>query len=623
MDVDRRFHELVDEEHRHTAGDAGWELLPSSAALQEHPQVEEASLPVSPAVFSILRPGAAPSITEARTTTRRVGPVTSQGEGHASSPGPEDRELPVVTAEVAVHDGDTAPQAPGSLGDAAPSQALMSLPERTGEVSWQIPAGSSVTQGLGPEGAAWLRELRPRYERLHAARAHNMPLPTLAQAALRELCLSGEDQPAQAVRQGLAQLLSEEQLPSTAAIAHALAERPRHGHRLASDTGMVELLQQLVRPASLLAEALAELNTARSAAHQDRIPETFLPLAVAYLAGWGVLEDLRKPGVTDLMIGARATVIARNGQLESVGPGWGGEAICVYVEQMGGPKPTPAQPLVDWRLPDGSRGNATHPATGEGTLCIRQHPEISLAAEDLLASGTLTERTYRFLQAALAADLNLIIAGGTGSGKTTLLKICLDAMPRKKRVILIEQEEFELPNPSGLLSYVRWHSGRPTPDSREILTMGQLVTNALRQRPDTIIIGECRGAEVLSMLEAANTGHEGTLTTLHANSAAEAIPRLVTLAQSANPLLPVAQIERQIAAIFHLAFFLQRTNRGEYVLKEVLQIAPSHEPGQTYTTTPLFQSQLADGRWTCQRTGELLDQRLAARFAASGISLEG
>jgi pilus assembly protein CpaF len=487
------------------------------------------------------------------------------------------------------------------------------------------PAAEAVSAVLGSQGAAWLRELRPRYETLRAQRAQNVPLKQLAQAALRQLLQAETGSAAQAIRQGLSTRLSASQLPSEAAIERVIAARPRHGNRLASEHGLLELLQHLTRPASLIAEALAACNQDRRQAYQDQIPETFLPLAVAYLAGWGVLEGLRGPGVTDVMIGARATELARNGRLETVGPGWDAEAIAVYVEQMGGPKPTPTQPLVDWRLPDGSRGNATDATTGEGTLCLRQHPEISLTCLDLLGSGTLTPETHRFLQAAMAARLNLIIAGGTGSGKTTLLKICLDAetLPPGKRGIIIEQEDFELPTPTGLKSFVRWHSGRPTPDRREALTMRQLVTNALRQRPDIIIIGECRGGEVLAMLESANTGHEGTLTTLHANSAKDAIPRLVTLGMSANPHLTEPQLERQIASCFQVVLFLQRDEeRDAYVLQEILQLAPSAEPGQTYTTTPLFQSIEVEGRWVCQRTAALLDQRLAARFAAKKISLD-
>lgn len=389
--------------------------------------------------------------------------------------------------------------------------------------------------------------------------------------------------------------------------------RPRYG-ALRAVAGRTRSAEDLI------AEAFGEVNAERSRSHQDALPPGFLPIARAYLAGWGALEGLRVSGVTDLMIGARSTVVARAGQLEVVGDGWDGEAICVYVEQMGGPKPTPALPIVDWLMPDGSRGNATHPAAGEGTLCVRQHPQISLTARDLLASGTLTQETWRFLQAAMEAKLNIVIAGATGSGKTSFAKVCMEAIPPHQRLIIIEQEFPELPDPSGLISFVRWHSGRPTADSAEYLTMGQLVTNALRQRPDRIIVGECRGGEVLAMLEAANTGHEGTLTTVHANSAADTILRLTTLAMRANPQLTVAQVERELAATFHLVVFLERREQGAYLLKEILQVAQSPEAGQHLACSPLYTSVLEHGRSVPRRSAALLDPRIAERFAQRGLS---
>jgi pilus assembly protein CpaF len=227
--------------------------------------------------------------------------------------------------------------------------------------------------------------------------------------------------------------------------------------------------------------------------------------------------------------------------------------------------------MVDARLPDGSRVNAIIPplALDGAMVSIRRFGVRPLRAEDLLARGSAAREMIDFLAACVRARLNLLISGGTGSGKTTLLNILSAFIPDDERVVTIEDAaELRLQQP---------HVGRlevrpPNIEGSGAVTTRDLVRNALRMRPDRIIVGECRGAEALDMLQAMNTGHEGSMTTLHANDTADALGRLEVMAGMAGLDLSLWVIRRQVASAIHLVIQISRLLGGARKIVRISEV---------------------------------------------------
>jgi Flp pilus assembly CpaF family ATPase len=218
---------------------------------------------------------------------------------------------------------------------------------------------------------------------------------------------------------------------------------------------------------------------------------------------------------------------------------------------------------VDARLSDGSRVNAViGPIALSGpTLTIRKFPQRRMQMEDLVRRESITPSVAEFLRAAVLLRRNIIIAGGTGTGKTTLLNCLANYIPEKERIVTIEDTaELQIDREH----VVRMESKQANIEGSGAYSIHDLVRNALRMRPDRIIVGECRGPESLDMLQAMNTGHDGSLTTIHANSAADVILRLEVMVQAAAPL-PLESIHRQIASAIHLVVQLSRTPQGRKV----------------------------------------------------------
>ena len=207
--------------------------------------------------------------------------------------------------------------------------------------------------------------------------------------------------------------------------------------------------------------------------------------------------------------------------------------------------------MVDARLPDGSRVNAIIPplALTGPSLTIRKFSREPLTIDDLVGFGSLSHQVAAFLEACVEGKLNILVSGGTGTGKTTLLNVLSSFIPERERIVTIEDAaELQLPQQH----VVRWRRARPTSRARAQITIRDLVRNALRMRPDRIVVGECRGGEALDMLQAMNTGHDGSLTTIHANSPRDALARIETLVLMAGFDLPLRAIREQIASAFDL-----------------------------------------------------------------------
>src|SRR6516225_5610235 len=293
--------------------------------------------------------------------------------------------------------------------------------------------------------------------------------------------------------------------------------------------------------------------------------------------GLGPLEPLmRDPTITDILINGPKTVyIEREGQLESTDVAFHDDRHLIHIVQriVGkvGRRVDETTPMVDARLPDGSRINAIIPPLAlDGPLVsIRRFGTSPLQMADLLTRQALVPDIVKFLAACTKARINIIISGGTGSGKTTLLNALSAFIPNGERVATIEDAaELRLQQPH----VVRMETRPANIEGAGKVTTRDLVRNALRMRPDRIIVGECRGPEALDMLQAMNTGHEGSLTTIHANTTADALSRLEMMVGMAGFDLPLWIIRRQIASAVQIVVQLARLSGGARKVIKVSEI---------------------------------------------------
>jgi pilus assembly protein CpaF len=291
--------------------------------------------------------------------------------------------------------------------------------------------------------------------------------------------------------------------------------------------------------------------------------------------GMGPLESLmRDPTISDIIInGAKMVYIERNGRLERANIVFNDDRHLIQIVQriVGrvGRRLDETKPMVDARMPDGSRINAVIPPVAlDGPLVsIRRFGGRPLLASDLLAKRAITKPMMDFLAACVEARINIVISGGTGSGKTTLLNALSVYIPSNERVVTIEDAaELRLQQPHVARMETRPASIEGTGE----ITTRDLVRNALRMRPDRIIVGECRGPEALDMLQAMNTGHDGSLTTVHANDTRDAISRLEMMVGMAGFDMPIWVTRRQIASAIHVVVQVARLTGG---LRKIIKIS--------------------------------------------------
>jgi len=244
-----------------------------------------------------------------------------------------------------------------------------------------------------------------------------------------------------------------------------------------------------------------------------------------------------------------------------------------------------SQPYVDARLKDGSRVNAIIPplALSGPCLTIRKFSKDPLTMENLIEFGSIDPRMAEFLHQCVILRKNMVIAGGTGSGKTTFLNVASAYLPETDRIVTIEDSaELRLPQPH----VVRLESRPPNIEGRGAVMIRDLLRNALRMRPDRLIIGECRGGEALDMLQAMNTGHDGSMTTVHANSPRDVISRLETMTLMSGVELPMRAIREQIGAAIHLIIQTSRMSDGSRKVTNIAEI--SGLEGDRITMQDLF-----------------------------------
>jgi pilus assembly protein CpaF len=306
--------------------------------------------------------------------------------------------------------------------------------------------------------------------------------------------------------------------------------------------------------------------------------ETFTTEVLDELTGLGPIEPLLKdPTVSDILINTHERVyVERYGQLEQVPVRFKDEAhvlrIVNKIISAVGRRVDESQPMVDARLADGSRINvAVRPIAVDGPLVsIRKFAEQAYDLEGLVSVGSLTQKMAEVLHAAIRARLTILVSGGTGSGKTTLLNALSTAISHKERLITIEDAaELRLQQP---------HVGRletrpPNIEGRGEIRQRELVKNALRMRPDRIIIGEVRGEEAFDMLQAMNTGHEGSMTTIHANTPRDALARLTQMVGMAGLNMTETSVKTQIASAISIIVQLQRFSDGRRRVVSITEIS--------------------------------------------------
>ncbi|MFL5966016.1 MAG: CpaF family protein [Gaiellaceae bacterium] len=352
------------------------------------------------------------------------------------------------------------------------------------------------------------------------------------------------------------------------------------------------------------------------------------------ILGYGPLEPfLRDDSVTEVMVNAFDRIyVERLGKIERTNAAFADNAhvlrIIDKIVSTVGRRVDEASPMVDARLPDGSRVNAIIPplALKGPTLTIRKFSRDPYTMNDLITFGSLTPKAAQFLAACVKGKLNILISGGTGTGKTTTLNAVSAFIPGDERIVTIEDAaELQLQQEH----VITLESRPPNIEGQGEIRIRELVRNALRMRPDRIIVGEVRGAETLDMLQAMNTGHEGSLTTIHANSPRDALSRLETLVLTAGVELPLRAIREQVSSAFDLLIQISRLVDGSRKISHITEVLRMESETITmqdiFVAKPPDEAQAADGRThrllaplTC--TG--LKPHFQEKLAANGVVLQ-
>ena len=295
------------------------------------------------------------------------------------------------------------------------------------------------------------------------------------------------------------------------------------------------------------------------------------------ILGYGPIDRLLKDDeVTEVMVnGPESVYVERAGRIERTNASFADEThlrriIDKIVSQVGR-RIDEATPMVDARLPDGSRVNAViHPlAIGGPFLTIRKFSKDPYQIDDLIRFGTLNAHSARFLQACVVGRLNVIVSGGTGTGKTTTLNVLSSFIPSDERIVTIEDaKELQLNQEHVLAMEAR----PPNIEGKGLVAIRDLVRNALRMRPDRVVVGECRGGEALDMLQAMNTGHDGSITTIHSNSPRDTLSRIETMTLMAGFDLPIRAIREQMASALDLIVHLTRLRDGTRRITHVTEV---------------------------------------------------
>jgi pilus assembly protein CpaF len=346
--------------------------------------------------------------------------------------------------------------------------------------------------------------------------------------------------------------------------------------------------------------------------------------------GLGPLQRmLDDDSITEIMVNSYDKVfVERHGRLTPSPARFSSEAhlrrIIERIVAKVGRRIDESSPLVDARLADGSRVNAVIPplAVDGSSLTIRKFSRNPLSVSDLVGFGTMTEQMAHLLHACVQAKLNILVSGGTGTGKTTLLNVLSGFVPRDERIVTIEDAvELRLQQPH----VVRLESRPPNIEGTGEVRIRDLVRNSLRMRPDRIIVGECRGGEALDMLQAMNTGHDGSLSTLHANSPRDAMARLETLVLMAGMDLPLRAIREQAASAIDLIIQISRLRDGSRRITHVTEVHGMEDNVIVLQDVFVFDYSAGvdkEGRFLGQAAPTGVRPRFSERFEDHGITFD-
>ncbi|HLC02872.1 MAG TPA: CpaF family protein [Anaerolineales bacterium] len=370
-------------------------------------------------------------------------------------------------------------------------------------------------------------------------------------------------------------------------------------------------------------QVLAEENLLFTRADRARL----LDWVLADILGYGPLEPLlNDETITEVMVnGAGKVYIERQGLIERTDVRFEDEAhLLRIIDRIVSPlgrRVDESSPMVDARLPNGYRVNATIPplALDGPSLTIRKFAKTPYTAQDLIANGTLTSPLVAFLKACVEARINIIISGGTGTGKTTLLNVVSAFIPPNERIVTIEDTaELQLKQEH----VVRLEYRPPNVEGSGEVTIRQLVINALRMRPDRIVVGEARGGEALDMLQAMNTGHDGSLTTIHSNSPRDTLRRIETMVMMAGLDLPLKAIREQAASAIDLVVHLDRLRDGTRKVVKIAEVQGME--GDSIVMQDLFmfeQTGIQAGRVVGSLRSTGLRPKFADKFAVNAITM--
>jgi pilus assembly protein CpaF len=370
-------------------------------------------------------------------------------------------------------------------------------------------------------------------------------------------------------------------------------------------------------------QILAQENIILSRSEREKLFEGI----VAEILGFGPLEILlADENVSEIMVnGPEKVFVERKGKLQKTNITFeSNEHVLKVIDRIVSPlgrRIDESSPYVDARLPDGSRVNAIIPplALNGPTLTIRKFEKDPLTIEDLIRFGSMSSETAEFLKACVKARLNIIVSGGTGSGKTTLLNVLSSFIPNDERIITVENAaELQLRQEH----VVTLESRPPNIEGKGEVTIRDLVINTLRMRPDRVVVGECRGGETLDMLQAMNTGHDGSLTTAHANSPRDMLSRLETMCLMAGMDLPVRAIREQVASAVDVIVQQSRLRDGSRKIINVTEVQGME--GDVIVMSDIFafeQQGIENGRIVGRLKPTGIRPKFYERIEAAGIIL--
>ena len=375
---------------------------------------------------------------------------------------------------------------------------------------------------------------------------------------------------------------------------------------------------------AVVQELVSNLKTPLSGRERERLSLEVLD----EVFGLGPLEPLlQDPSITDIMVnGSKEVYVERGGMLEETNIMFKDDAHLMHIidkiVSAIGRRVDESSPMVDARLADGSRVNVIIPplAVDGPHLSIRRFGHIPITADDLLNTQTLTPPMLALLRGAVASRLNIVVSGGTGAGKTTFLNVLSGYISPKERIVTIEDSaELQLKQKH----VVRLETRPANVEGTGAVHQRQLVINSLRMRPNRIIIGEVRGEEALDMLQAMNTGHDGSLTTIHANSPRDAIARMETMAMMANLNLPEKAVRKQIASAVAIVVQVARFADGTRRVTYISEITGMEDEVVSMQDVFVFEKQgvSPEGQTLGAFTATGIRPKFAEKLAASGIIL--